>query len=196
MLMLLLLACSDEPVAEPTPVEVILPLSLSRDPVPSDAIDVAISPEGVFVDHVESDDLKVARGKPVALRIDSQVPYETLYMVVERLGNRPLTLVVQGSSGPAGIALSGPDLLVTEVSLAVLISPDVLIARTAGSPAVFEHNDHAGLRAWLAILHQDQPGYDRATLVPHRQATADELVAVADAVRSAGFSRIVLGAAF
>ena len=196
MLMLLLLACSDDPVVEPTPVEVILPLSLSRDPVPTDAIDVAVSPEGVFVDHVESDDLKVARGKPVALRIDSQVPYETLYMVVERLGNRPLTLVVQGSSGPAGIALSGPDLLVTEVSLAVLISPDVLIARTAGSPAVFEHDDHAGLRAWLAILHQDQPAYDRATLVPHRQATADELVAVADAVRSAGFPRIVLGAAF
>ena len=195
-MLLLLLACSEEPVVEPTPVEVVLPLSLSRDPVPTDAIDVAVSPDGVFVDHEESTDLKVARGMPVALRIDAQVPYETVYTVVERLGSRPLTLVVEGSSGPAGIALFGPDLLVTEVNLAVLMSPDVLIARTAGSPAVFESDDHAGLRAWLAILHQDQPGYDRATLVPHRQATAEELVSLADAVRSAGFVKIVLGAAF
>lgn len=194
--MLLLLACSADPVVEPTPVEVILPMSLSRDPVPDDVIDVAINQDGVFVDHVESPDLKVSRGMPVALRVDSQVPYETLYTVVEHLGTRPVTLVVQGSSGPAGIALSGPDLLVTEVNLAVLMSPDVLIARTASSPAVFDSDDHAGLRGWLAILHQDQPGYDRATLVPHRQATAEELVTLVDAVRSAGFEKIVLGAAF
>lgn len=195
--MLLLMACSggEPPAVEPTPVDVALPISLSKDPVPTDAIDVAISADGVFVDHVESTDLKVTKGMPVALRVEATVPYETLFTVIEHLEDRPVTLVVAGSSGPAGIALSKPDLLSNELDLTVLMSPEAFIGRTPDGPEVFDGHDHGALRTWLTTLQHDHPDSDRATLVPHAQASTEDLVTLADTVRSAGFTELVLARA-
>ena len=192
---LILLACTTSEPEPAPPVEFPLPISLSRDPLPEGAIDVAISAAGVFVDHVESTDLKVIKGLPIALRVEATVPYETLFTVVEHLGDREISLVVAGSSGPAAIPLTAPDVMSQELDLTVLMSPEAFIGRTPEGTEAFPGHDHAGLRTWLTGLKADNRDSQRATLVPHGEASTEDLVTLADTVRAAGFDHIVLARA-
>ncbi len=193
---LLFLACTTEPPPPPPRVEIAVPMSLSRDPVPSGAIDVAVAGDDLlYVDGREVSDLLLRHSAPVALRVDSAVRYASLFLIVERLGNRPVSLIVAGGSGPAAIPLASPQLQSEGLELLVLMSPEAFIARAAERSENFPGHDHPGLRTWLTELKADHPDSHRATLMPHDQVTTGELVQLADTVRAAGFQTLVLSQA-
>ncbi len=187
--------CDTPSAPPPEPVSIAVPISLSRDGVPEGAIDVAIDARGVFVDGAVSDALDLPRDRPVGLRVDGTVPYATVFTVVEHLADREIFLVVAGSSGPAAIPLGRAELLSEELDLTVLMSPDAFIARIPEQTQAFPGHDHAGLRTWLTTVSADHPESHRATLVPHSEASTEELVRLADTVRAAGFQRLVLAKA-
>jgi len=170
-------------------------MSLSRDPVPSGAIDVALDGDLLYVDGREVSDLLLRPDTPVALRVDGKVPYSSLSLVVERLGDRPVSLVVAGSSGPAAIPLARSRLEADELGLLVLMSPEAFSARTTYSSASFPGHDHPALRSWLTNVKADHLDSHRATLIPHELASTEELVQLADTVRASGFETLVLSQA-
>ena len=193
---LLVAACTQAPAPpDPPGIEIAVPISLSRDPVPAGAIDVAIDARGVFVDGQTSEDLDLPRDRPVGLRVDGSVPYATLFTVVEHLSGHPIWLVVAGSSGPAAIELARAELLGDDLDLTVLMSPSAFIGRIPEGTESFPDHDHAGLRTWLTTVRSEHPDSDRATLVPHGEASTEDLVRLADTVRAAGFSTLVLAKA-
>ena len=150
-------------------------------------------------------ELRVPWRRAVNLRIDSEVPYNTVYLLVEQLGTRSVSLIVEGGHGRVSIPIGQPNPLDDPLALTVMLLETATVIRhrplptNTGTTNIGEHvlggRPPDKLREYLQEVKAKNQWSSVATLVASKELSYGSVVLMADAIRSAGFTDLRLGRA-